>query len=167
MAQETGQSLGLELLADIQDIFAERDNPEALKTQVIIDALKAMDDRPWPTFTKGDKPITPHRLARMLRDFDVQKPRKERDGDETFRGYRLDAFADAFTRYLPPKAEQAEQTNETGHETAKTKAEHNLGVPHSKTAISPDKYWSVPLVPLSTPDRGEQEDDDAAVYGGA
>jgi Protein of unknown function (DUF3631)/Toprim-like len=151
VALESDQHVGLELLADIRTIFAKRKNPTELPTDDIINALVAFDDRPWATFTKGDKPITPHRLRLILKRFNVQKPEKMRDGDETFRGYKLEAFADAFARYLPSEAEQAEQPNKDKAALAKIEAEQASDVPHAKTAISPDKHCSVPLVPLSTP----------------
>jgi putative DNA primase/helicase len=169
IAQETDQHIHLELLADIRTVFAEHGNPTTLKTTEIIDGLVAMEDRPWLTFTKGDK-ITPHRLAKILKTFGVERPRKERVGESTFRGYRFDAFADAFARYLPLEAEQAEQPNKSGPEVAKTKAEHEESVPLPKTAVSPDKHCSVPLVPLQTASRetgGAQNDDDDAAYFGA
>jgi hypothetical protein len=168
VVQETDQNIGLELLADVRVIFEAKGNPEVLATKDIVAALVALDERPWATFWK-DKPITGHRLSRLLRGFDVRRPAKRRDGDETFRGYSLAAFAEAFARYLPSEVEQTEQPNNDGPEPAKTKVEHAGSVPHSKTAVSTDKHRAVPLVPLSTPDPRHQQDeggeDDAGYYG--
>ena len=165
---ETNQNLGLELLVDIQGLFIEHHHPETLTTQTILDGLKALDDRPWATFTQGRQT---HHAAQAGADAEGVRRRettRQREGDKTFRGYRLDAFTDAFSRYLPSKVEQAEQPNETGPEMPKTKAEHDRSVPLSKTAIDPDKHCPVPLVPLSTPDPEAQEgNDDDAVYSGA
>ena len=79
--QETDQNLALELLADVRAIFEAKDNPKKLATKDIIAGLVALDDRPWATFSK-DKPITGHRLSRLLKGFDVRRPAKRRDGDD-------------------------------------------------------------------------------------
>ena len=153
-ALESDQSLTLELLADIHAIFLAKGNPSCLSTEDLIKALVAVEDGPWATCTKGDKPITPHRLSRMLKAFNVKKPEKMRDGKTTFRGYERAAFTDAFARYLPSKPEQAEQPNKDGHESAKTEVEHEPTVPHAKTAISLAKHCAVPLDPLEPPISG-------------
>lgn len=70
----------------------------------------------------------------------------------TFRGYEYTTFADAFARYLPSEAEQAEQANKYRPELVKSDVEHVDAVPHSELAISPDKHCLVPLVPLATQD---------------
>jgi hypothetical protein len=140
VAQETDQHVGLELLADIKAIFHEKGNPDALPTDEIIRGLIAIDDRPWATYTKGDKPITPHRLRLLLKGFNVQKREKMRDGEDTFRGYEFKAFADAFARYLPSEVEQVAQRDKYGPQLAKIEVEHGDAVPHVKSAISSDKH---------------------------
>jgi Protein of unknown function (DUF3631) len=159
IALEADQHLGLELLTDIKAIFAGKKNPFSISTDDIIKALVELEDRPWSTFTKGDKPITPHRLRLMLKVFNVQKPEKMRDGDDTFRGYKFEAFSDAFSRYLPSEPAQVEQPNKYGSQLAKIEVEHGDAVPHSKSVVSSDKHWSVPLVPLETPDHEDEQDE--------
>ena len=161
--RETDDSLPLQLLADLQQLFAEHGNPERLPTTVIINGLVALDDRPWATFSKTDKPITPHRLARMLKKFEIEPPRKGRKGVKTFRGYEKATCEDAFLRYLPSEAEQAEQPNKDGAKSPETEVERPIAVPHSKIAENPDKHCLVPLVPLST--SGDENEDWAAVFG--
>jgi len=157
------QSIGLELLADVKRVFVAKNNPEKIGTEDLLAGLCVLDDSPWATFTKGDK-LTPHKLARLLRGFDIRPPTKMRAGAEKpFRGYELAALEDAFARYLPTKAEQVEQPNDYGPESPKTKVEHALSVPLSKSAKTPIDTALVPLVPLSNPEHG---DDDEIEVGG-
>jgi hypothetical protein len=100
-AQEADQSIALELLTDVRALFEARGNPEALASAEIVTSLVGLEDRPWASFTKGNAPITPHRLAWLLRGFGVQPAGTIRVGERVFKGYRRLAFVDAFARYLP------------------------------------------------------------------
>ena len=59
-----------------------------------------MEDRPWPEFKRG-QPLSSTQLARLLKPFGI-RPKVVRIGAGTPRGYTLQAFLDAFARYLPP-----------------------------------------------------------------
>ena len=60
-------TLSLELLSDIQRIF--RDHPhDAIGTTALLAALAAWEDR-------RDMPMKGHRLARLLKGFDVHRGR--------------------------------------------------------------------------------------------
>jgi hypothetical protein len=120
--QEADQTIGLALLQDCHDVFASEGFPDRIPTRSdtsavpptvgLLDALVAMEDRPWATFTKG-KPLTSHKLARLLRPFEVFPAGKMR-GDcraKPFRGYRLAVFGDAFARYLRSKVEPGNRVN--------------------------------------------------------
>lgn len=54
--------------------------------------------RPWATWRKGDKPITPRGLAKLLEPLSIYRNQFKLDG-ERVRGYRRDAFDDAIARY--------------------------------------------------------------------
>jgi len=104
-------SLGVKLLADIEDIFQERET-DRLSSAELVAALNAIEESPW-----GDlrgKPLDPRRLARLLRPFAI-KPGTIRLADgQTPKGYSVEAFADDWSRYLlspqePPQAPQAPQ----------------------------------------------------------
>ena len=124
-SEETERSIALSLLREVRSIFHAEGNPEALPTNTdksfvpprtgLLDALIAIETSPWGTFSRGGRPITAHRLARLLREFGVVPGGKMRDGSVTFRGYRLAAFDDAFARYLPAEAEQWNSANGDGH----------------------------------------------------
>jgi hypothetical protein len=122
-AQEADQNLALELLADIQRIFVEEERT-VLFTKEIIVHLTAMEDRPWATFGKNDKPITGHKIARLLKAFQIQPAGMIRIDDEVGRGYRIAAFTDAFARYLGSEVLQRNNGNETGAETPESEVLH-------------------------------------------
>jgi hypothetical protein len=99
----------VELLRDVQHILTDITEP-VVKTEALITALVALDDRPWATWRKGEKPITPHGLARLLKPLGVHPDRHFR----TVRGYRVDAFGDAIARYVSVRTSQCHVANETG-----------------------------------------------------
>lgn len=90
-------SIGVRLLADLRNVFAEHGNPDHLFTDDILSALVGMEDAPW-----GDirgKALDARSLARRLAKYEV-KPRTVRIGDRTSKGYARDALIDPWTRYV-------------------------------------------------------------------
>ncbi len=88
-------SLGVRLLADLREVFADLD---AMSTDAILDALKALDESPW-----GDlrgKPLNARGLANRLRQYEVRS-KVVRIGGSTPRGYTREDLYDAWNRYLP------------------------------------------------------------------
>ncbi len=100
-------SIKVQLLQDIHDAFEEAGYPKAMKTVDLLSVLHEAEDRPWCEWKKG-KPMSPHSLATQLRPYGI-KPTQIRFGEESLKGYYLETFLDAFSRYLPPQSE----TNET------------------------------------------------------
>ena len=98
-ADDSGEEVGVMLLADIRTAFTEKSNPDALRSRDLCDWLVECHERPWPEWRNG-KPITEPQLARALRPFGI-RPAVFRDGDATPRGYLKKAFEDAWARYLP------------------------------------------------------------------
>jgi putative DNA primase/helicase len=97
------------LLADIRSVFEER-AADRLPSQVLCDALAAMEERPWGEWRKG-RPLTPHSLARLLSPFRIA-PKTMRVGAETAKGYVRADFEDTFTRYLPGTPSQTVTTSQ-------------------------------------------------------
>ena len=58
-----------------------------------------MDDRPWATWSKQDKPLTTHGLARLLRQFHIVPAGNIRVGEKVRKSYCRSAFEDAWARY--------------------------------------------------------------------
>jgi Protein of unknown function (DUF3631)/DnaB-like helicase N terminal domain len=95
------ESLGVNLLSDIRDIFFETD-AEELSSKELIGALSKLDGRPWPALDHSG-PITPNVLARLLAPFDIF-PRNLRTGRLVLKGYKRAWFSDGWNRYLTPLA---------------------------------------------------------------
>lgn len=91
-------SISIRLLRDIKKTFEER-QVEELASIALIDALVAIEESPWSEWSKG-KPISPAKLASLLRPFQVF-PGPLTKGQA--RGYRFSAFAECFESYLPPQ----------------------------------------------------------------
>jgi hypothetical protein len=98
-AEEEDESIGPMLLSDLREVFEER-HRGVLFSQELVDALVAMEDRPWCEWRKG-RPMTQNSLARLLRPFKIH-PATRRVGHATAKGYELRQFRDAFDRYLTP-----------------------------------------------------------------
>jgi len=92
----------VQLLADIEAIFADG-GQERLSSEEIVTRLAAMEDRPWPEWSRRG-PISKRQLALLLSRFSI-RPKELRFGDLTRRGYRRESFSDAFARYLPERTE--------------------------------------------------------------
>ena len=65
----------------------------------IVTALVGLDDRPWATWSKQDKPLTTNGLARLLRKFHIVSAGNIRVGDKVLKSYRRTTFEDSWARY--------------------------------------------------------------------
>ena len=104
--QDTDPSI--ELLTDIATEVMPDESRQVIPTKDILEKLVALEHRPWATWRKDDKPISPRGLARLLDPLGVHPVRLEK-----VRGYRLDALAGLVARYLPLQASLRQPTNET------------------------------------------------------
>jgi Protein of unknown function (DUF3631) len=106
------QSVRSMVLSDIRDIFAALPGVDRLPSVALVDALGAMENRPWSEWRNG-KPITPRALAKLLAPFGII-PGTKRHGGATFKGYLLTNFAEAFESYLPSETVTPSQANNGG-----------------------------------------------------
>lgn len=94
-------SINEQLLADIKAIFEKRQT-DRLATTDLINCLTSDfgDDEVmrWATHNNG-KPMTDRQLAKRLKDFKINN-KTLRIGGEVKKGYDLNDFKDAFSRYL-------------------------------------------------------------------
>lgn len=97
-ARATDKSPGVQLLTDIREIFTAR-GADRISSAELTSALLEIETSPWSEWGKSQKPISAPRLARLLGRFGIT-PGSVRIGEKTPKGYRLDDFSDAFTRYL-------------------------------------------------------------------
>lgn len=95
-SESAAQTVGTELLADIREIFgADRDR---ITTAELIRLLCADEEKPWATFNRGQA-ISPRQVAKRLREYGILS-HTIRLGIETAKGYTLEQFREAFSRYL-------------------------------------------------------------------
>jgi putative DNA primase/helicase len=103
---DADDSLSIRLLYDIKSILD--DGPrERIGSSELCDALTKLETSPWASITRG-KPLTPARLARMLKSYEIL-PSRDRGGST----YRVSDFDDAFSRYLPRPLLQSANVRET------------------------------------------------------
>jgi hypothetical protein len=103
------------LLADIRTIFDER-KADRLVSAHLVEALAAIEGRPWAEYGRTGKSITVNQLAALLRPLTIV-PENVRFGEKVLKGYLLSRFKEAFARYLGegPHSEPLHRYN--GHET--------------------------------------------------
>jgi putative DNA primase/helicase len=117
-----GEAIGLkgQLLADIRDVFAA-EGVNKLASKDMVERLAEIEGRPWAEYGKQRRPISANQLANLLRGFCVSS-RTIRTGDGTAKGYDVDDFSDAFSRYLPgnelPKGNKVTSPVNTGENGA-------------------------------------------------
>lgn len=103
---EEDDSLTVELLADIQQVFRE-ENKDKVPSKTLVKKLIAMEERPWAEFSRG-KPLTQNKLAYLLKGFDVHT-HQAKVGAKNLKHYMLADLTPLFERYLktsnpPPPA---------------------------------------------------------------
>jgi len=95
--------LGSALLADCHTIFAET-GALRITSGELASRLAAIETSPWGEIAAG-RPITPHRLAKMLAPFGI-RPATIRFGNEVSKGYLRSDFEAPWRRYVPSLAEE-------------------------------------------------------------
>ncbi len=95
-------SASLRLVGDIRDVFSEM-TVTFLSSNELLQRLRKIEDSRWDD-------LTSRALADRLRRFGI---RPGRDTAGNVRGYRLDAFVDTFTRYLPTPRQKPSEASET------------------------------------------------------
>jgi hypothetical protein len=90
-----------QILSDIRDLFAAKDNPEWISTTDLLEFLHTLDSRAWDTWSK-DKPMQPKALAHLLEPFGIQ-PRNHRTVPKTVpKGYYREDLEPIWRRHLEP-----------------------------------------------------------------
>ena len=99
-ADDSEDLLKVRLLVDIRDTFNTR-GTDRISASDLCNALAGIEESPWASFGRSNKPITPTQLARQLKPFGVRsKPTRLPDGNN-LRGYEKDSFDEVFERYIP------------------------------------------------------------------
>jgi hypothetical protein len=105
---EHSENTGAKLLAAVREIFEAREVNQ-ISTIVLLKALIERDgDEPWGVWwaadiKKGNTRGPAAKLAHCLKPFGIVPGTIRVPDDTTLKGYKLESFKDAFSRYLPPK----------------------------------------------------------------
>jgi len=97
-AKRDDASLREMLLADLKRLF-EDEETDRLASAAIVERLTEAEDRPWPEYSHG-KPLTKRGLAKMLGKFSIAPKTIKLPDGRTAKGYSLEDFEDAFSRYV-------------------------------------------------------------------
>jgi hypothetical protein len=89
------QGLISDLLADIYQIFGERDR---ILSKELVDGLIDLDEKPYGELNRG-RAVTMHWLARQLEGVVTEPTSTMRSGNQRKKGYSRSAFIDAWARY--------------------------------------------------------------------
>ena len=134
--REDSESLGVRLLRDCRTAFNES-GEDSFATGKLLERLRAPEDAPWRAL-RGE-PLDATRLARMLKPYGI-KPKKLREGEDTYRGYCRAWLEDAWARYLPADPKDPEQGEQAEHpaDRAGSDVPPNPGVPGSGNNVEHD-----------------------------
>jgi len=103
-SESDDDSIGIQLLRAIREIFAQTGG-DRISTQSLLDELVARDNgEPWGAWWSRDITAGNHRgpsarLAKLLKPFAINSQNIKENGG-VFKGYKLQWFEDAFSRYL-------------------------------------------------------------------
>jgi putative DNA primase/helicase len=110
------------LLGDIRDIFSKREANKVepvdrISSSDLVEALVAIEGRPWAELGRSRKPLTQNGLARRLKPLAIA-PDSVRMGEKrTPKGYYLHQFEEAFARYLGANGASEPQHRNNGDKT--------------------------------------------------
>lgn len=93
-------SPGVRLLADCRAVFAAHSNPGAIKTSVLLDGLKDIEDAPWADW--GRNGLTARKLGDLLREYGITSGNVRFEDGSQAKGYLRVKFSDAWSRYCAP-----------------------------------------------------------------
>lgn len=132
---EGADALGTLLLAKLRDVFGDR---PAITTAEICETVNADDDLPFGAFGGGTG-LDARLLSKLLRPYSI-RPTSVRVGDRTPKGYRRDAFEDAWERYVPrPESPQQGKQPQQGQNVADANPHENHDVADvADVALVPD-----------------------------
>lgn len=97
-ADSLTESVGSEMLADIQEVF-EHKRVSKISTADLIAALCEDEEKGWATYNRG-RPLSPRQLARKLDGYGIKSKTIRVGSYDTPKGFERTQFEDAFVRYL-------------------------------------------------------------------
>ena len=136
-------SRGVELLKDIQTVFSRE---KTLASEDVVNALNAMQERPWSECNHG-KPINQRHLANLLRPYGIRPKQLWSDSRKT-RGYKREDFLDTWERYLPGFIPVGTVENNGFNKSGlRCDPVGNDSIPDEKAAITYSEQSILPILP--------------------
>ena len=137
------------LLRDLRDLFRENGTGR-LSSRDVVEALRTMEERPWPEWGRSRNPMTANAVARQLKPFGVRPRQLWIDGEKT-RGYEVTDLSEAFDRYLSENGggQAVDPVVTKEHEEdppARTRYEHDLR-PSTASVDKPLQHLILPGLP--------------------
>ena len=105
-AEGPTMSTGTELLADIQEVFKTK-RVDRISSADLIAALCDDDEKLWSTYNRG-KPISQKQVSKRLAEYSI-RTKNVRIGHEQAKGFEVEQFQEAFSRYLSTPSENPSQ----------------------------------------------------------
>ena len=98
------EALAVRLLADIRQVFRAAGDPDRLFSHRLLEDLHRLEEAPWadlPAPGGGPPGLRPHRLASLLRGFDIRSTTIRPPAGAPAKGYYRVMFEKPWQRYLP------------------------------------------------------------------
>lgn len=153
----------IRLLAGIREVFVEK-GVDRLATAQLLEALRADEEAPWDEWHHG-RGLRPEGLAYLLRPYGIRARQLKVDGVNV-RGFELEVFADAFSRYLPPRPDSASTRypvtaeRESEHDGSKVAGGTPVAGGGQKAPVAGlNGHPADELLPFPWPDEDEDEDE--------
>jgi hypothetical protein len=131
--ERNDDDIAIELLHDIEQAF--RRDEVFLASRELVKRLTDLEDRPWADWRNGN-PITQRAFADRLRPFGIVP-----SPNGKVRGYHLDQFADAWSRYPSGKPSNRQPPNENAGESrtsTRQSADASAGAGDANTPTNTD-----------------------------
>ena len=135
-------SIGCELLSDIQEVF-EAKSINSVSLKELLKLLCEDDEWPWSTYNRGN-PMTTRQLSKKLRSYGVET-KTRRFGIISEKSYDAMQFQDVFERYIQKKDET---DNETTAEAYTNQIPLEIPVT-GNISTQPHLYQQINELPLS------------------
>jgi hypothetical protein len=120
-ARDDEESRGVQLLRDTRTIFDARPSADRIATADYLESLAPFEESPWGGWwwdsNEGrPRPGAAHKLARMLRPFDIAPQNLNMGDGRVVKGYYRSSFTDAWARFLPEPLSEEESLPDKPHE---------------------------------------------------
>ena len=100
---EAESSFGIQMLTDIKGVFEKLGSPKLFTTD-LLEALTAIDEAPWGSWK--NRGLRANDLARLLKPYGIRSTTVRLE-ERVAKGYRLEDFTAAWSRYPAPASSES------------------------------------------------------------